>query len=85
MKKKNTLSLRQCIMSRVDCNNGKTTWITLQIASAPTIFSPSGPQWLLAVYRPQKNAPSDRNLALMKKWYILRPKTNHSTKKASNC
>ena len=44
-------------MSQVDCNNGKTTWIALQIASTPTLFSRFGPQWLLAVCRPQKNAP----------------------------
>ena len=29
----------------------------LWIASAPTLFSRSGSQWLLAVCRPQKNAP----------------------------
>ena len=74
-KEKNALSPRQCTMSQVDCNEGKTTWI----ASAPTLFSRSGPQQLLAVCRPQKNAPK-KDLAPMKKWYqklrhILRPKT----------
>ena len=54
---KSALSLRQCTVSQVDCNNGKTTWITLQTASTPTLFSRSGPQQLLAVCRPQKNAP----------------------------
>ena len=54
---KSALSPRQCFVSQVDCNNGKTTWIALKIASAPTLFSKSGHQWLLAVCRPQKNAP----------------------------
>ena len=45
-----------CI-SLVNHNNGKTIWITLQIASAPTLFSRSGPQQLLAICRLQKNAP----------------------------
>ena len=35
----------------------KTTWIALWIASTPTLLSRSGPQQLLAVCRPQKNAP----------------------------
>ena len=52
---KSALSPRQCTMSQVDCN--KTTWIALQIASTPTLFSRSGLQWLLAICRPQKNAP----------------------------
>ena len=84
------LSQRQCTVSQIDRNDGKATWIALPIASTPTIFSKSGPQRLLAVYRPQKNASSERDLALMKKWYqkprrILKPKTNRSTKKAWNC
>ena len=52
-----TLSPRQCIMSQGDLNDGKTTWIALQIPSTPTLFSWSGPQQLLAVCRPQKNVP----------------------------
>ena len=56
-KKKSALSPRKCTMSQIDCNNGKTTWIALWIASAPTLFSRSGPQWVLAVCRPRKNAP----------------------------
>ena len=44
-------------VSQVDRNDGKTTWIALWIASAPTLSSRSGPQQLLAVCRPQKNAP----------------------------
>ena len=35
----------------------KITWIVLRIASAPTLFSISSPHRLLAVCRPQKNAP----------------------------
>ena len=54
---KSALSPRQCTMSQVNCNDSKTTWIALRIASAPTLFSRSVPQWLLAVFRPQKNAP----------------------------
>ena len=57
MKKKSALSTRQCTVLQVDCNDGKTTWIALWIASTPTLFSKSGPQQLLAVYRPQKNDP----------------------------
>ena len=38
------LSPRQCIVLQVDCNNGKTSRIALQIASAPTLFSSSGSQ-----------------------------------------
>ena len=51
------LSSRQCTMSQVDCIDGKTTWIAIWIASAPIPFSRSGSQQLLAVCRPQKNAP----------------------------
>ena len=43
-------------LSQVECSDEKTTWIAFQIASAPTLFSRSGCQWLLGVYRPQKNA-----------------------------
>ena len=53
---KSALSSRQITMSQVDRNDGKTTWTSLQIASATTLFSRSGPQRLLAVCRPQKNA-----------------------------
>ena len=35
-------------MLQVDCNDSKTTWISLWIASAPTLFSRSAPQQLLA-------------------------------------
>ena len=45
---KNALSPRQYTMSQVDCNDGKTMWIALQIASTPTLFSWSGPQWLIS-------------------------------------
>ena len=51
---KSALSPRQCTMSQLNRNNGKTTWIALWIAS--TLSSRSGPQWLLAVCRPRKNA-----------------------------
>ena len=53
---KSALSPRQCTMSQVDRNDGKITWLALQIASTSTLFSRSGPQWQLAVCRPQKNA-----------------------------
>ena len=38
-------------------HNGKTTWIEIWIASAPTLFSSSCLQRLLAVCRPQENSP----------------------------
>ena len=57
MEKKSALSLKHCIVSQVNCNDGKTIGIALRIASAPTLFSRSGPQQLLAVWSPQKNAP----------------------------
>ena len=44
-----------CITRQSQC--WKTTWIALQIASAPSLFSRSGPQRLLAVCKLQKNAP----------------------------
>ena len=43
-------------VSQVDCNESKITCIALQITSAPTLFSRTGLQWLLAVCKPQKNA-----------------------------
>ena len=55
--KKGALSPRQCTVSRVDHNDSKSTWIALLIASGPTLLYRSGFQWLLAVCRPQKNAP----------------------------
>ena len=82
-KRKSALSPRQCTVSQVNHNDGKTTWIAFWIACAPTLFSRSGPQWLLAVCRPPKECSSERDLAPMKKGYrklrcIL---TNSSTKK----
>ena len=38
----------------------KLRWFALRIASATTLLSKPGPQWLLAVCRPQKNAPVKR-------------------------
>lgn len=38
----------------------KSKRIALQIASTSCVFSRSGPQWLLAVYIPQKNVPGKR-------------------------
>ena len=68
-RRKSALLPRQCTVSQVDHNDGKTTWTALWIASAPTLFSRPGPQWLLAVCRPQKNATGERDLAPTKKWY----------------
>ena len=50
VKKKRALSLRQSTMSQVDYNDGKTTWIALRMASAPSLFFRSGPSdsWLFA-------------------------------------
>ena len=56
-RRKSALSPRQCTVSQVDYYDGKTTWIALWIASTTTLFSRSGPQQLLAVSRPWKNAP----------------------------
>ena len=53
---KSALSPRQCAVSQVDRNDGKTTWTALLIASVSPIFFRSGPQWLRAVCRAQKNA-----------------------------
>ena len=47
---KSALSPWECTVSQVDCNDGKTTWIALQISSAPTLLSRFGSQ------QPQKNA-----------------------------
>ena len=52
---KRALSRRQCTVSQVNRNDDATTWIALQIASAPTLFSRSGPQLQMAVSKPQKN------------------------------
>ena len=87
---KNALSPRQCTMSQVKHNNGKTTRISLRIASTTTLFTRTGPQWLLAVCRPQKNAPGKEIWLQWRNGYwklrhILRPKTNCSTKKILNC
>ena len=57
MKKKKVFFHQDNEVSQVHCNDSKTTWIALWIASAPTLFSRSGPQRLLTVCRPQKNAP----------------------------
>ena len=51
---KSALSLRQCAVSQVARYHGEIEWILLRIASAPTIFTGSGPQRLLSVCRPQK-------------------------------
>ena len=51
---------KKVLFQQVDRNNDKTTWIALQITSAPTLFSRSGPQQLLADCRPQKNAPRQK-------------------------
>ena len=51
MKKKSALSQRQCTVSQVDHNDSKTTWIALQIASAPPPYSPDlapSDYWLFA-------------------------------------
>ena len=54
---KSTLLPRQCTVSQIYRNDSKTTWIALWIVSAPTLFSRSSSQQLLAVCRPRKNAP----------------------------
>ena len=59
---------RQRTVSQVNQNYGKTTWIVFQIASAPILSSRSGPQRLLAVFRPQKNTPGKE---IWLQWRIL--------------
>ena len=54
---KSALLPRQCAMSQVARYHGEIEWIELRIASTTTIFTGSGPQQLLPVCRPQKNAP----------------------------
>ena len=51
---KSTLSPRLCTMPQVNHNDSKITLIALQIASVPTLFSRSGPQWLLDISKPQR-------------------------------
>ena len=68
--RKSVLWPRQSTMSQVDRNDGKATWIALWIASIPTLFSRSGPQWLLAVYRPQ-NIPEKE---IWLQWRIVQQK-----------
>ena len=54
---KSAPSPRQYTTSQVYRNDGKTTWVALQIASARTFSSRSGPKRQLAVSKLQKNAP----------------------------
>ena len=87
---KSALSPKQCTVSQVDCNDGKTTWIALWIASIPTLFSRSVLPGTTGCLQTSKECSRERDLAPMKKWYwklrcILRPKTNRSIKKALNC
>ena len=44
---KNALSPRQCTVSQVDCNDGKTTWISHWIASYSPDLAPSD-YWLFS-------------------------------------
>ena len=87
---KSALSPRQRTVSQVGGNNSKTTWTALWTASISTLSSRSGPPATTGYLQTSKECSRERDLAPMKKWYkkpkhILRPKTNHSTKKASNC
>ena len=52
---KTALSSRQCTVSQVDRNGGKTIGIPLQITSVLNLFSRFGPQLQLAISRPRKN------------------------------
>ena len=97
MKKKTTFT-KTMHMPQVNCNDGKTTWIALRIASVPTLFSRFGSQQLLDVCRPQKNAPgkeiwfqwwSDiRNWGIFwgqRQIVLKKKKKKKKKKKASNC
>ena len=55
--KKKVLFHQDNALCHKSINDGKTTWIALQIASIPALFSRFSPQQLLALCRPQKNAP----------------------------
>ena len=57
MQKKSAVPPRQCTMPQVHENDSQIEWIKLRISSSPTIFSRSGPQRLLALCWPEKNAP----------------------------
>ncbi|KAL7725070.1 hypothetical protein ACLKA6_010344 [Drosophila palustris] len=54
---KSVVPPRQCTVSQINENNGKIERIGLRIASPSTVFSRFGPQRLLALRRPQKDAP----------------------------
>ena len=56
-KKRPQMKKKKVLFHQDNRNDSKTTWIILWIASTPTLFSRFCPQWLLAVCRPQKNAP----------------------------
>ena len=76
-------------MSQVDCNDGKTTWIALQIASIPQLFSRSGPSnyWLFADLKrmlQRKKFGSKKEVILETEAYF-EAKDKLLTKKASNC
>ena len=47
-KRKKCRSTKQCTVPQVHENDGQIEWIKFRIASSPTIFCRSGPQWLLA-------------------------------------
>ena len=89
-KEKGALSTRHCTISQVNHNDGKTTWIALWIAFAPTLFYRSGPPTATSCLQTSKERSKKRDLTPMKNWYqklrrILRPKINCSTKKVLNC
>nr|XP_040583488.1 protein GVQW3-like [Lepeophtheirus salmonis] len=54
---KDALSQKQCTVSQVNKNNPKIGRIGYRIDTAPTVFSRSGPQRLLALRRTQKDDP----------------------------
>ena len=56
-KEKSAVPPRQCTVPQVHENDGQIEWIKLRNASSPTIFSRSGPWWLVAHCWPEKNAP----------------------------
>ena len=79
-------------MAQVARYHGEVEWIELRLASAPTIFTGSGPQRLLPVCRSQKNAPRKEillqgtlHVSTPKRTLISRPKINRFTRKVLKC
>ena len=85
---KSALSPKQCTVSQVDCNYSKITWITEAISNCFCTHP------ILQIWTPTTTGclHTSKGKEIWILWrsdignmHILRPKTNHSTKKALNC